>query len=86
MRSIIYLSAFLLLFIQAFDQARAGEWKGRGFSADIIATDAENPSGEMSGKLYIDMPGLRIESVEDGELGIMIIRFDEDTMYVLMPA
>ena len=86
MRSIIYLSAFLLLFIQAFDQARAGEWKGRAFSADTISTDAENPGGEMSGKLYIDKPGLRMEMVEDGEPGVTIVRFGEDTMYFLMPA
>lgn len=86
MRPIIFLSAFLLLFTQAFGQARAGEWKGRGFSADMIATDAENPGGEISGKLYIDTPGLRMEMVEEGESAITIFRFGEDTMYVLMPA
>ena len=53
MRSIIFLSAFLLLFTQAFDQARAGEWKGRAFSADMISTDAENPDGEISGSASV---------------------------------
>ena len=86
MRSIIFLSAFLLLFTQAFDQARAGEWKGRAFSADMISTDAENPDGEISGKLYIDKPGLRMEMEEEGEPVITIFRFDEETMYFLMPA
>ncbi len=85
MRSIIFLSAFLLPFIQVLDETRAGEWQGSSFSGDIIATDMENPAEEMVGKLYVDKPGLRMEMVEDGQPGVQIIRFGEETMYFLMP-
>jgi hypothetical protein len=80
---LVIVTAVIALF--GTDLGAGEEWQGTAFSADFSETFGNSGQEAQRGRMYLDEPGMRMETTEEGEPVVMIIRFAENDMLSLVP-
>ena len=85
MRPIILLAALSSSLLLASDPAGAA-WDGRPFAAEFVTSNAQAGGQDMTGRVYVDRPGMRMEQTTLGQQAIVLVRFGQQSTTLLMPA
>jgi len=81
MRMIVLFAALPSILVAAAAQAA---WNGRPFSAEVVTSSAGGQ--DMTGKVYVDRPGMRMEQTAMGQQTVVLVRFGQGGTTLLMPA
>ncbi len=85
MRPMILFAALSFMLLLASDPSGAA-WNGRPFSAQVVTSNAQAGGQDMTGRIFVDRPGMRMEQTALGQQTIVLVRFGERSTTVLMPA
>jgi hypothetical protein len=81
MRMIVLFATLSSILVAAAAQAA---WDGRPFSAQVVTSTAGGQ--DMTGMVYVDRPGMRMEQTSMGQQSVILVRFGPGSTTLLMPA